>query len=113
MKAEYGEEQLAVENPLSPRLKEWIGTLCRSSQSGDLTLTPADLINEELKKEILIQAETFAKKWKTAPKNSGLDYFDPQKEALYLPKAAPALKLMNAGWLRIFFPLSVKTGWMQ
>ena len=23
MKAEYGEEQLAVENPLSPRLKEW------------------------------------------------------------------------------------------
>lgn len=79
MKAEYGEEQLAVENPLSSRLKEWIGTLCRSSQSGDLTLTPADLINEELKKEILIQAETFAKKWETAPKNSGLDYFDPQK----------------------------------
>lgn len=79
MKAEYGEEQLAVENPLSPRLKEWIGTLCRSSQSGDLTLTPANLINEELKKEILIQAETFAKKWETAPKNSGLDYFDPQK----------------------------------
>ena len=56
-----------------------IGTLCRSSQSGDLTLTPANLINEELKKEILIQAETFAKKWETAPKNSGLDYFDPQK----------------------------------
>lgn len=64
MKAEYGEEQLAVENPLSSRLKEWIGTLCRSSQSGDLTLTPANLINEELKKEILIQAETFAKSGK-------------------------------------------------
>ena len=78
MKAEYGEEQLAVENPLAPRLKEWIKELCSSSQSGELTLTTADLMDEELKKEIFIQAETFAKKWETAPKNSGLDYFDRQ-----------------------------------
>ena len=113
MKAEYGEEQLAVENPLSSRLKEWIGTLCRSSQSGDLTLTPADLINEELKKEILIQAETFAKSGKLHLKTAVWIILIHKKESLYLPKAAPALKLMNAGWLRIFFPLSVKTGWMQ
>ena len=93
MKAEYGEEQLAVENPLSPRLKEWIGTLCRSSQSGNLTLTPADLINEELKKEILIQAETFAKKWETAPKNSGLDYFDPQKGSFIFTEGCSGIEI--------------------
>ena len=93
MKAEYGEEQLAVENPLSPRLKEWIETLCRSSQSGELTLTPADLIDEELKKEILIQAETFAKKWETTPKNSGLDYFDPQKGSFIFTEGCSGIEI--------------------
>ncbi|MFR8756722.1 MAG: hypothetical protein ACLVG5_07955, partial [Clostridium sp.] len=56
-------------------------------------LTPADLINEELKKEILIQAETFAKKWETAPKNSGLDYFDPQKGSFIFTEGCSGIEI--------------------
>ena len=93
MKAEYGEEQLILENPFPPRLKEWIRQLYTSPLSGELTLTAADLADEELKNAILLQAESLAQKWETAPKNSGLDYFDPQKGSLVFTEGCSGIEI--------------------
>ncbi len=93
VKAEYGDEQLPVENPLSPRLKEWINDLWISSQSGEITLTAADLIDQALEKEVLLQAEALAQTWETAPKNSGLDYFDQQNERFVFTEGCSGIEI--------------------
>ena len=79
MKAAYGDEQLPVTDLLQPRLKKWAQQLCTSSQSGEITLTAADLVDDQLEKDALAQARTLAGQWEIAPKNSGLDYFDKEK----------------------------------
>ena len=113
MKAAYGDEQLPVTDLLQPRLKKWAQQLCTSSQSGEITLTAADLVDDQLEKDALAQARTLAGQWEIAPKNSGLDYFDKEKEALYSATAVPALRSTRNRWPRIFFQLSVKIVWTQ
>ena len=105
MKAAYGDEQLPVTDLLQPRLKKWAQQLCTSSQSGEITLTAADLVDD--------QPERWQDSGKSLRKTADWIILTKKKEALYSATAVPALRSTRNRWPRIFFQLSVKIVWTQ